>query len=863
MQREAAMMTGIEVLTVRYLEPGERAKLRVRACRQPGVYIEGAAATVSATSADPTVLRVEGDELVGAAVGRATVTVVAAAEDGTTCEERLEIEVVAGAARSGRETAPHPRVLFTEEERLRLKARVAAPETAPPGVDVARIWRELREEGEAYLRETGFRVTYLNAPDVIDVSYPLRQPAPLPNPAGYVDYPFWTMYSRRIEERLVTLSTLYGVTEDDRYAAKVRSMLLDLAAYERWYEFPRRGAEGNLSNAHFTIGVASAYDAVYGTLSEEERSVVRTAILEKGLRPMAIDFGNDDQHNIIVAKQVAMMIAALAIVDEEPAAGKYIERTYDYIRTYLDQRVDSDETEGLMYNNIAAKHLAQAAVALKKACGDASLIEHRFLTEVVPEQFFYFQAAGGEATFATLSDCHPKLDLSYIMSLLAENASNAAAMWYVTTYEPAKQPLLLNLSRGTTPAAPDDYFRGRESKAFPRIGWAAFRSGWGAKDHMLGFTSSPSAKGHNHLDQNHFVMNVAGEWLIRDPGYQDYRPGPKNEFTDGSVGHNVLLINGRGQSRRGGGRLDAWLTSPSFDYGRGDATDSYEGSLRRWKRSVLHVDKSYYLVIDDIALNDPSDRAELLLHGTPDIEQGGEKLAVGAMLDAAAPYAFRGERAAVRVAGWTSAPADAAVTAYAGAEEYGPYVTYRLSADAAGEAIAVALLEPCPDGVDAAPERELRVEARDGGLLVAVDGADRIVVAGPGRRVGAAGGGGGDPAETIRLDGALGRVRGAANGAWPAAVALADGTRLALGERTLLAASSPANAAATYEAAAAELAASLPQAATIDVALPFAPASCVLLGTGEALPFAFRPEDGVATIELPAGEHRATWRAAE
>jgi len=658
------------------------------------------------------VLRVKGDFIEGADSGSADIKVIAETRGGRIFEQTLTIGVMPAQPLQERNFAGHPRILFTQEELQALQARVKHPENESLGVDVRTIWTELQQEGNRYLEESGFQVTYLNAPDVIDVAYPLKQPAPLPNPEGYVDYPFWTMYSRRLEERLITLSLMYSLTGQTRFADKARAILLDLAQYERWYEFPYRGAEGNLSNAHFTLGVATAYDTLYAALSEAERAAIRQAILEKGLRPMAIDFANVDQHNIIVAKQVAMMIGALAIADEEPAALKYIEQTYDYMKKYLDARVDSDETEGLMYNNIAAKHLAQAAVALKKSTGDASLIQHPFLTEVVPEQFFYFQAAGRQATFANLSDCHPKLDLSYIMSLLAENASNGAAMWYIQQYEANKQSVLLNISKGTEAVEPERYFAGRLSKVFPRIGWAALRTGWREKDHLIAFTSSPSARGHNHLDQNHFIVNVAGEWLVTDPGYQDYRPGPKNVFTDGSVGHNVLMVNGVGQTVRGGGKIVAWHTSPAFSAVRGDATASYGGAIQGWQRTVAHVGGAFAVVIDDVALHHSGDRAELLLHTQAEISGAPEACT------------FRGERAAVHVRTASSHGVEAEVATFPGAEEYGPYLVYRLNTGEDGRARMVTLLVPDANGTLQVPE--FRVEWNGLDAVITVGEHDRI-----------------------------------------------------------------------------------------------------------------------------------------
>lgn len=825
MKKPFAAVEGIELLAVRYIETGERAAIYTAAHDAKGAFLEDAhPLPMKIAVSDPAILRVEGDAIVGAGAGEASVTVTVTTEEGRSFVSSFAVGVMPREEAFLSQTAGHPRILFTEEERRTLQRRVSAPKDAAFGIDVETIWSEWKKEGERFAEERGFRVTYLNAPDVIDVAYPLVQPDPLPNPPGYVDYPFWTMYSRGIEHRLITLSVLYALTEEMRYADKAKAMLLDLARYRRWYEFPARGAEGNLSNAHFTLGAATAYDILHSILTVQEREIIRSAIMEKGLRPMAIDFGNADQHNIIVAKQVAMMIGALAIVDEAPEADKYVRHCYSYIRDYLDARVESEETEGLMYNNIAATHLAQAAVAFKKSTGQDELIAHPFLTEVVPEQFFYFQSAGYQPTFANLSDCHPKLNLAYIMSMLAENASNGAAMWYVQQYEAHSQTVLLNVVQGTDAIPPERYFAGRMSKAFPRIGWAALRSGWGERDHVLAFTSSPSARGHNHLDQNHFILNVAGEWLIADPGYQDYRPGPKNEFTDGSVGHNVLLVNGQGQSLRGGGRLTAWHMSPGFDAARGDATASYEGAVKHWYRTAVHMDAGYFVILDDIALHHNEDHADLLLHAK-------EGVAISAAGDDA--QVFTGEQASVLVRTASSHGADSRVTVYPGADEYGPYLVFGLGTDPEGRARFATLLVPNPAlGPNRTKSCDWQVEWSGQEAVMKINGRDRM---------------------RLLDDGSLEWVRQPAAGGTPEAFALFAGTSLLWDGRELISFSRPASGSVRRDGEAYAISLTLPDACHVKLELPSVRRICHLDGSGFQ---AQLDENGRILVELPAGEYQ-------
>jgi hypothetical protein len=154
---------------------------------------------------------------------------------------------------------PHPRILFNDEELKEMKARVA-DKKLESSIDFNNSWYKILELAESYIDEKEFTVVYPSCSVQLTIPLPLIQLEPVGDPPGYIDFPFWTMYSRAIEERISVLSFAYGITKDKRFAEKVKEYLLALSSFARWYEFPLRGAEGNLSNAHFTIGAAIGYD---------------------------------------------------------------------------------------------------------------------------------------------------------------------------------------------------------------------------------------------------------------------------------------------------------------------------------------------------------------------------------------------------------------------------------------------------------------------------------------------------------------------------------------------------------------------------------------------------------------------------
>ncbi|WP_155922153.1 heparinase II/III domain-containing protein [Bacillus sp. EB01] len=565
---------------------------------------------------------------------------------------------------------PHPRVLFNEGEISEIKSRLNANGTGST-IRFDEIWSSVELLAEEYFSEREFSVHYPSCNVVLDIPLPLVQLEPVGDPPGYIDFPFWTMYSRAIEERIKVLSFAYGMTGEERFALKVKEYLLSITKFAKWFEFGDRGAEGNLSIAHFTIGMAIGYDAIFTTLTNEEKQIIEHTIFQRGLKPLEIDFLNFDSHNIIASKRVAMMIGSLAILDDSnhDEINPFLTNSFGYISRYLDNRLSDPEIEGLLYLNVAARHILLAADILKRSTGNDELIKHDYFRHL-PDLFIYLLGTGNKPGFVNFSDSFYDLDLYYLMSVLASNTGNRLSSWYIHRYFEPKFDILIDLKKVPAPVEPESFYKGRPSKVFPLIGWAAFRSGWKQGDHFLAFSSSQSAKDHNHYDQNNFILHAAGEWLITNPGYQDYVEGPRREFTLGTIGHNSMLVDGRGQIQRGGGNLTEWFTSKDFSCVIGEAGDAYDKGIMQWERKIIHLDRRYFLIVDRAVKKKKDSRLSFLYHTPAAIQAGGKELHPR---DETSENTIRfiGEQAAVALT--ICYPPDTAktISQYPGAERYG------------------------------------------------------------------------------------------------------------------------------------------------------------------------------------------------
>ncbi len=666
------MLLRMEFIKPSMLEIGEEHRLNFMLVYPCGRMEPQSDTTFSITCCDPEIVGVNGSLITGLKPGETEIALDLLDDRFSVFKWRILVR------QAGQPTKlklkDRPRILFSEEELAEFRERIKRDDGSSARViDASGLWAGYLAKADAYVEEDNFEVLYPSISDRWKIVLPLTEPKRVPEPQGHTFFPFWTMYARAIEERLVVMSTAFLVTEEEKYAVRVKQHLLSLVAFGKWYEFDERGAEGNLSNAHLLLGASCAYDAIHSLLTEEERRSIREAILEKGLHPLAIDIGRRDMHNIVAAKQVAMVYGAAAIMDENPFAAKYLQAGLSYLQSYLDRKKVSGETEGLLYDNVAARHAWMAADLYRRISGDDGLVQHPYLREELPERFFRLLAPGEESSFPNLSDSFSKLDIAYLMAMTATHYGHPAAVWYLHKHAATHHASLLYLRKEISPASPSELYGNRASAVFRSVGWAVLRSGWGDEDHLLCFTSSSSAKDHNHKDQNNLVINVGGEWLLINPGYQDYVPGPKADYTTGTVGHNSLLVNGQGQIHLGGGGLREELLLPSFEAVVGDAAESYGGLLKRYRRSVLHIDSSYYFIVDDVELHQESDEAELLFHTTSAVLDGEEPKAPGENLGSES-VVFQGESAALQL--MFPFPKEKVLTLreYPGAETYGSYV---------------------------------------------------------------------------------------------------------------------------------------------------------------------------------------------
>ena len=157
------------------------------------------------------------------------------------------------------------------------------------------------------------------------------------------------------------------------------------------------------------------------------------------------------------------------------------------------------------------------------------------------------------------------------------------------------------------------------SHAWPSAGYYVMRDRWGEDGQHFFFDGAPWGASHQHEDKLSFTLYSHGRLLIGDPNIYSYSPTELTHYFKASRGHNVVMVDGRGQARRYLGQRawlktqgrNEWVSRPGFDfvsseYMEGYAPDPYPAvndpsqvdmNISQ-RRAIFYVKPGYWILCD-------------------------------------------------------------------------------------------------------------------------------------------------------------------------------------------------------------------------------------------------------------------------
>jgi hypothetical protein len=178
------------------------------------------------------------------------------------------------------------------------------------------------------------------------------------------------------------------------------------------------------------------------------------------------------------------------------------------------------------------------------------------------------------------------------------------------------------------------------SHAFDWAGYFVQRSGWDANARWLWFDGGPFGYGHQHEDKLEIMLEAYGKSFLVDPGIYTYERSKWRSYFIDSPSHNVVLVDGQPQRRRGAkDRIEylikqplphVWSTSKDSDYVEATYDEAFGGTVGRGvqhTRAVLFIKPDFWVMLDRLTAVDGNEHNyEPLFHFDCPIKTDGLRL---------------------------------------------------------------------------------------------------------------------------------------------------------------------------------------------------------------------------------------------
>ncbi|MEO9513479.1 MAG: heparinase II/III-family protein [Flavobacteriaceae bacterium] len=461
------------------------------------------------------------------------------------------------------------------------------------------------------------------------------------------------------------LGLAYRMTEEEKFALKIKEILLDYASRKTWESATLLNRtpqwQGGLATSHTSYDIAMGFDCIYNYLSETERVKIAQDIVKLGINPALEDWLKPETsyhtldtmgHNWWSACVYMAGFASLAIRDEIPEAIKWTKEInqsaiewINFSGSVLQNKPPTFDRDGGFYESLNyASYAASQYLLFLYAHTNALPNEPRYKSPIFNKigDFFInttYYVANEDDLAVNFGDSNIRSNGGRILSLLWNlGYQNEQYAWYIkhtneVESRNSNSPIALAL-RPNLPPLDADYLPNRpKSHLYQDMGWATMRNSWDDNATMLAVKSGFSWN-HAHADAGSYILFHNGKNLIIDSGNASYLNPLYTEYYCQSEAHNVVFFDGKAQNRNdpyfgvvNSGSLHDLVEGKDFKYLLANATGPYSQILARNYRSFIWVG-DVILVIDDLLAHEPGQFEWLLHYNGESILKGGIDLTI-------------------------------------------------------------------------------------------------------------------------------------------------------------------------------------------------------------------------------------------
>ena len=418
--------------------------------------------------------------------------------------------------------------------------------------------------------------------------------------------------SRECLKRTTHLGMTYRITKDKKYAARAQKEMLATASFTDW------NPSHFLDVAEMTAALAIGYDWCFEALDPEARTIIKQAIIEKGLKTsLKGGWWVTTHNNWNQVCHGGLTLGALAVLEDEPElATKIIARAVKYIPNAMQEYApDGAYPEGPSYWNYGTTYNVLFIAAVESTLGtDFGLTKSKGFMECSD---YYLHATGPTGLYFNYSDCGKKGSIAPAMFWFAARRKNNSLLWNeARNLKGGKSgrlhPFILiwasNIDKTPMPKT-------LHWKSDGKNPISMHRSGWKDDDIFLGFKAGSPSVNHAHMDVGSFVFDADGvRWAI-DLGSQNYHSLEskgiklfgKNQnsqrwtvFRTNSLSHNTLVVDGKKQIVNGKAPIVNFSDKGDMPHTIIDMTSVYAGQLASAKRGIGLHKANTVLIQDEI-----------------------------------------------------------------------------------------------------------------------------------------------------------------------------------------------------------------------------------------------------------------------
>ncbi len=422
--------------------------------------------------------------------------------------------------------------------------------------------------------------------------------------------------SRRVLDRVSTLSLMYRITQREPYQRRAAAELRAAAGFRDWN--PAVFAD----TAEMTHACALGYDWLYNVLSPADRALIRDAIVTKGLDQALPVYQREggwtrDRYNANVVCNAGMGLGALAIAGD---ADSIDEKCRSILRYALDSiphglagyGVEGSWPEGLSYWELATMYACVFFSALQTALGNDDGLSASHGVDRAGR--FRIHTTGPTGKVFNFADAGEEAGLSPEMFWLAKRFGVPVFAW-------SEQRAL---DRSSRPEAYDLAWFDRDAKSpqqapawpldaiFRGVDVSCFRSSWDDPNGLyLAVKGGDNKAPHAHLDLGGFVLDAGGVRWASDLGPDDYDlPGYFGKqrwsyYRTRTEAHNTLLFDDQNQDTRAEARITHQEFAPDFSWVQIDLSRANPGKVKQWTRRFAMAQRPAFLPGDSVRADQP------------------------------------------------------------------------------------------------------------------------------------------------------------------------------------------------------------------------------------------------------------------